>query len=423
MHRMIRRAPFTTPVALLALVLAPAATAFNIPLPFRTDSPPPRAQSCTIIYAYDGHVALAGNNEDWNDPFAATITFLPAEEGKHGRVCLGWGPEWPQGGMNDQGLFYDAATAETVEVPRDPGKPDLEGSTIQKAMEECATVDEVLAYFDRYDVSGTWNGHYLIGDRFGNSAIIEPLTVIRKGGRYQVITNFLQSKTPPEASGDVRYHLVTGILEESAEFTVDVIRRTLSATHWEECGEQMTTTLYSNICDLTHGEIYLYNFHNFEDVVKINLAEELAKGERSVSIGALFPCETWAERRYRDSWVRDRLYEKVIGNGMDGPEGAIAFYHRLAFPDPPRVPYVVTQHQLNALGYQLLRDEKIDEAIGIFRLNVSEHPDWANGYDSLGEGYMRAERVELAIRNYEKSLQFDPTNRNAVEMLDQLRAR
>ena len=42
-------------------------------------------------------------------------------------------------------------------------------------------------------------------------------------------------------------------------------------------------------------------------------------------------------------------------------------------------------------------------------------------YDSLGEAYMKAGEKELAIQNYEKSLQLDPKNMNAVEMLKKLK--
>jgi hypothetical protein len=46
-------------------------------------------QSCTIIYASDGRTALAGNNEDWTNPFPI-IWFLPAEDGKFGRMYVGF---------------------------------------------------------------------------------------------------------------------------------------------------------------------------------------------------------------------------------------------------------------------------------------------------------------------------------------------
>lgn len=377
-------------------------------------------QSCTVVYAADDHIALAGNNEDWTGLFSK-IHFLPPTEGKFGRVYFGFNVvRFPQGGMNEQGLFFDGATAENVEVPRDPSKSDHghEGSLILKAMEECSTVEEVLGYFERYDCSGTWNGQYLIGDRFGNSAIIEPLTVIRKTGRYQVITNFLQSKTAPEASRDPRYRLAAKLLDDSNELSVDLMRRVLNATHYEEYSGSMTATLYSYICDLKRGDIYVYNFHDFEEVVKINLREELAKGESVRTIASLFPHETFAERRYKAWRIVGLLYERAVQNGL---EGAIAYYHELRSGEDEFTRYDVQESQLNALGYRLLQDGKTELAIGIFVLNVSEHPESANVYDSLGEAYAAAGEKELAIQNYQKSLALDPGNDNARRMLETLR--
>jgi hypothetical protein len=380
-------------------------------------------RSCTIVYAADDNVALAGNNEDWTGLFAK-IHFLPASEGKFGRVYFGFDvARVPQGGMNERGLFFDAATAEVVEVPRDPSKPDdgYDGPLILKAMEECSTVDEVVGYFERYDCSGRWNGQYLVGDRFGNSAIIEPLTVIRKTGRYQVITNFLQSRTAPETSRDPRFRLAVRIFDENDGVSVDLIRRVLNATHWEEYSGSMTVTLYSYICDLKREEIYIYNFHDFDDAVKINLREELAKGESLRTIASLFPYETFAERRYKAWRIVGLLYEHAVEDGLEGPEGAIAYYHELRSGEDESTRYDVRESQLNATGYRLLEDGKTELAIGIFKLNVAEHPESANTYDSLGEAYAAAGDKELAIKNYEKSLELDPGNDNARRVLEDLR--
>ena len=380
-------------------------------------------QSCTIVYAADDDMALAGNNEDWTGLFAK-IHFLPPSEGKFGRVYFGFDVvRFPQGGMNEQGLFFDGATAENVEVPRDPSKPDHghEGPLILKAMEECSTVDEVLGYFERYDYSGSWNGQYLIGDRFGNSAIIEPLTVIRKTARYQVITNFLQSKTAPESTQDPRYRLAARLLDESDRVSVDLVRRVLCATHYEEYSGSMTTTLYSYICDLKRGEIHIYNFHDFEEVVTINLRDELAKGEGLRTIASLFPYETFAERRYKAWRIVDLLYERAVRNGLEGSEGVIAYYNELRSGEDRYARYEVSESQLNALGYRLLENGKTELAIAIFELNVSEHPESSNVYDSLGEAYAASGQKELAIRNYEKSLALDPGNDNARRMLEDLR--
>ena len=376
--------------------------------------------SCTIIYASDGKVALAGNNEDYKNPFM-TISYLPAEDGRFGRIYFCHGTLYPQGGTNEKGLFFDGATAEYVEVPRDSSKIAYDGSLILKAMEECSTVEEVLELYDQYDVSGSWGGHYLIGDRFGNSAIIEPHTFIKKSGRYQIITNFLQSKIKPENSTDARYRLASELFEKSETISVDLFRRILSAVHYEEYSGSMTTTLYSFICDLKKGDIYVYYFHNFEEVVKINLQEELKKGKRTRLISSLFPYETFAEKRYKAERVVGMLYEKAIRNGIEGPEGAIALYNEMKSKDNELTGYDVSESQLNSLGYRLLEDEKVEEAIGIFKLNVSEHPESANVYDSLGEAYMKAGEDELAIRNYGKSLELDTGNENAKKMLEELR--
>lgn len=81
----------------------------------------------------------------------------------------------------------------------------------------------------------------------------------------------------------------------------------------------------------------------------------------------------------------------------------------------------IGERTVNNRGYGLLAEEKITEAIAVFKLNVYLFPESANTYDSLGEAYMVAGNIALAIENYEKSLAFDPNNRNAVEKLKQLR--
>jgi predicted TPR repeat methyltransferase len=47
----------------------------------------------------------------------------------------------------------------------------------------------------------------------------------------------------------------------------------------------------------------------------------------------------------------------------------------------------------------------------------------ANTYDSLAEGQMKAGLKAEAIASYKKSLQLDPTNANAVRMLEKLGVR
>lgn len=77
--------------------------------------------------------------------------------------------------------------------------------------------------------------------------------------------------------------------------------------------------------------------------------------------------------------------------------------------------------ELNTLGYQLIRMQMVREAIEIFKLNTEAYPQSANAYDSLGEAYMISGDKERAIVNYQRSVELNPRNTNALEMLRRLR--
>ena len=73
--------------------------------------------------------------------------------------------------------------------------------------------------------------------------------------------------------------------------------------------------------------------------------------------------------------------------------------------------------ELNTLGYEFLRNNKIDEAIKIFTLNINQFPDLANAYDSRGEAYFEKKDYKASRTDYQKVLELEPTNQNAKEML------
>ena len=82
--------------------------------------------------------------------------------------------------------------------------------------------------------------------------------------------------------------------------------------------------------------------------------------------------------------------------------------------------YDFAEPELNRLGYQLLRTGKPKEAIEIFKLNVEAYPKGFNTYDSLAEAYMTINERELAIQNYKKSVELNPNNKTAVEIIKSL---
>ncbi|MFD0798410.1 S41 family peptidase [Maribacter chungangensis] len=75
------------------------------------------------------------------------------------------------------------------------------------------------------------------------------------------------------------------------------------------------------------------------------------------------------------------------------------------------------ENELNNLGYKLLGENRVNDAIEIFKLLVNEFPNSANPYDSLGEAYLLNDNEELAIKNYKKSYELDPKNENADRII------
>jgi tetratricopeptide (TPR) repeat protein len=67
-----------------------------------------------------------------------------------------------------------------------------------------------------------------------------------------------------------------------------------------------------------------------------------------------------------------------------------------------------------------LRGGKPKEAIEIFKLNVEAYPKGFNTYDSLAEAYLAVNERELAIQNYKKSIELNPNNTNAAEVVKRL---
>ena len=106
---------------------------------------------------------------------------------------------------------------------------------------------------------------------------------------------------------------------------------------------------------------------------------------------------------------------------QNGVAAAIALYRSLKSEHADQ--YDFSEPELNRLGYQLLGRRKVNEAIEIFKLNVEAYPEGFNTYDSLGEAYMTSGNKELAIQNYKKSLELNPKNTGATQMLSRLESK
>jgi CubicO group peptidase (beta-lactamase class C family) len=113
--------------------------------------------------------------------------------------------------------------------------------------------------------------------------------------------------------------------------------------------------------------------------------------------------------------LADVLHKTIAEKGI---EAGLAQYRDLKSRQAKV--YDFGEPELNSLGYQLLQERKLKEAVEIFKLNVEVYPQGFNTYDSLGEAYMVSGNNELAIQNYKKSLELNPKNTGATEMLKRL---
>ncbi|HEY6333397.1 MAG TPA: serine hydrolase [Blastocatellia bacterium] len=129
-----------------------------------------------------------------------------------------------------------------------------------------------------------------------------------------------------------------------------------------------------------------------------------------MAIGGQHPALDWIKYDRYDSPTH-RFLKEALKNGADS---AVRQAH--ADDDFSRI----SQGQLNTIGYILLRHNLTKAAITVFDLNVRRWPDSSNVYDSLAEAYFADGQKDLAIKNYQRSLDLDPGNQNAIRMLKKI---
>jgi hypothetical protein len=111
------------------------------------------------------------------------------------------------------------------------------------------------------------------------------LKVIRKIGRYQLITNFLLSTPDAGGSPCPRFTAATKILAEASQPSVATCTAALKATSRE-------LTRYSVVYDLARGDAQVYCRSRFTNPQTIHLREELKKGAHEVNLYEWFGVNT-----------------------------------------------------------------------------------------------------------------------------------
>ena len=220
-----------------------------------------RSRACTIFVLTDGDQALFCNNEDWSNP-KTRIWFLPADN-HYGCVYVGFDNGWAQGGMNTEGLAFDWVAGYKEEWQPDPQALPVIGNPAQRMLQTCATVEEAVAFHQKYREPSFSYARMLVADRSGASAVIGA-----KNGKLHVV-RMKQSRGFGYAGATL-----DKLLGDSPKTTVADGSRILQIC--TQSGEYATK--YYNIFDLKTGDIYLHPTAKQTDELKLNLADELKKG-------------------------------------------------------------------------------------------------------------------------------------------------
>ena len=112
--------------------------------------------------------------------------------------------------------------------------------------------------------------------------------------------------------------------------------------------------------------------------------------------------------------IKEEMGKIIMNYGVDS---AVALYNELK---SDTVNYDFREKHLNRLGYQLMRLERIDDAVQIFKLNQEEFPESANTYDSYADALLASGDTVNALVNFNTALEMDSTlsSREKIEELE-----
>lgn len=299
---------------------------------------------------------MVGSNEDFK-PSNSQVFIIPAKQGRYGHALFGYNGS-VQSGINEKGLFWDGLRAYPyVGNENITDKLDVGGNVLYKILEECATVDEVIQVFEKYHWEGFRMSQLMVVDARGESAIIayskKGLTITRKDKNYQVCSNFRIENADDENQanwykiGGGRYNKARKLCQ-ILDVSVNNFMSVLKETHQNNL---FSKTIYSTVCNLTNGDIHLSVNGDYSQIVKMNLYEELKKGQHSYYLSDLLLTEKneWKEIKYCDenfltSKSNPLFFDK---NWQVTSKSNKASYYRIISKDTISGFYIMTDYFMN----------------------------------------------------------------------------
>jgi hypothetical protein len=282
---------------------------------------------CSMYKLTANGKTFVGNNEDsWRQD--ARIWFEPAAGDKYGVFCVGYaGKRHADGMMNEHGLVFDAfSMPHKSNFPeKDPSKNDFAYGHLKVIMQECKSVDEVFSFLNALNLhvlngSILFNGGMLLFvDKTGKYLLVEAGAMTFGADDKFVLANFSLADTKDLSTVKTeRYRKGVAFLSNKELDTRLSFCSALSDTMSVSRAKVGDGTLYTTIYDLSEGLIHVYFFHDFSRSITFNLTDELAKGEHSLEMAGLFPCNGNYQRfiEYKTPQNSTFLFGFVVAVGV-----------------------------------------------------------------------------------------------------------
>ncbi|MBK1896273.1 carcinine hydrolase/isopenicillin-N N-acyltransferase family protein [Chryseobacterium paridis] len=311
-------------------------------------------KACTIFMANDGKNIWIGNNEDESPEMEYRLWYFPKENKSFGYMLwsekhkeyqsLMW--QYPQGGLNEYGLFMDYTAIDNIPVTIDPLKKTREEEVVNDILKSCKTVEEALNYINQFNLVKLSGAQLFIGDATGNYATVHGNYIVKKNERNFSLTNYCIANGHKESCWrrETAYSRLTtfksynknnvsGILQEAAQkWPSDIV------------------TNYSMAINIKKQEIILYYKNDFKTPRLISLSEELKKGKHAKDIDTYFP--VGLSEFFKENYEQKGIKELVN------------IYNEIRKESPNL--YNFNNNDDVLFGAHLLSENKVDDAIQFF---------------------------------------------------------
>jgi hypothetical protein len=242
------------------------------------------AKACSIFLANDGENVWVGNNEDGTSNINYRLWFYPSTKKQFAyviwtellkgnmKVFNGKMYLFPQGGLNEFGLFMDYTAIDKMDAEVKPNKKNTKKEVVTKLLQTCKTVEEALAYIQQYNLIKLTSAQLFIADASGDYVTVHANYIIRKERANFALTNYCINKNKHEACW--RRDAANIALEKNnQEVNLSFIKNILKQTVQRSPNYYVTN--YSMAIDLKSASIHLYNKTNFDQVVNIELKSSI----------------------------------------------------------------------------------------------------------------------------------------------------